>query len=240
MRRFYISKGMFKGEHILYDGDEEFRVYNPDVTLHIWYDENLEDKDIKENEFVRLNDGYITKILKIYKLGKNTWIYKICSGVLMSRKNKSGKLTRVPYYGAYAHSRRYRINGMRSTYKSLEKKIFGKYVAAGMNPKAAYKLAFRSNCRDNSILEQLIWSKTVWRTIMTEIKDFRIKMRTEITQEIAIKYIKEFIDNVEKGSKIHLESIKPMLELLGYIEEHKNKLNAIEIPYEEVELPKLE
>jgi len=229
MRIFYIPSGKYQGEHPIYEGIKEFQKEIPDTEYKQWGRET-DPYDIKAGDYVESYDGYISKLLAKRQLinkksGQITYIFRMCNGSFMTYQRKNGTHHWQKWYAQFttndldsASTYRRRDVGEAFTAKKMK---FGRLVAMSVEPYRAYVQAGfpyepRLGLLKNKIRD-LMMDEGVINEVNRQLTPYVDKLREdpEFSDESMIGYVKEFMANVRKGSQAHLNSIVPLLTLLG-------------------------
>lgn len=235
LREFYIDRGKYKGTYPIYEPDEFKKLY-PYIKYKRWgREEDL--MDIQSGDWIEANDGYITQCLNVVHYVKGNSIF--CRFSMCTVANYHNPVNGKSYWGKFlaqpssidpnSLSGRPALNdrGLRS---STMKLAFAKLLASGMNFLDAYNAVickdkvFRYNSLKYTAINRIIklmGDPIVVKAIQEHKKGYinRLKNDKAFSDENMIKLIKDFMENVRKGSIVHLESIIPLLKLAGKIDE---------------------
>lgn len=228
MRYFYIQSGKYKGEYPIYEGEKEFKKENPDLDYKRWGREEHPSL-IEIGDFVEAMDGYIVECLNRYILGGNNYAFRFpmatCSCVL----KKKGGIRWYNFYAQFAVPNKNSLSGknygsMRGEGFTRRKMLFGQLVGAGLNVFDAYKQAgypfTLTPDRQVNKIRELLMDKEVQKYMVRQSGQEmleRIRNDEEFKEEVIIKYVKDFMNSVKKGSQLHLDSIPSLFILLGIV-----------------------
>lgn len=256
MRIYTILNGKFSGEYHIYENEEEFLKYHPNLTYKIWG----KNTDIAVGEYVRLLDGYICLCLNVYELKsyKNkylkTFFFTFPTGSSYLRINREG-IPKFQNMHAWYTTDKNNVAVQKKTYDKPKMKFL--IEALRSNPTLTILQAVDALGFDNKgnaiylnkykFINEAVMNKDVQIALDERYNSFKTKLLNddEFSDESLLEFIKDFKRHVRKGSMAHLQSIIPMLELADKIKkenpnEKYNKINdSTEIPYEEVLPPQI-
>lgn len=252
MRTFTIlGDTSLSGEYTIYDSEKEYYEHEQG-KIKIWG----KDEDLVVGDWVRALDGYIVQLLKVKRLAREhdeLIKYTFANGTFTRYKYKDKPYKWQNFYGQYTVKRD--LQGVSSRKVTLTRSKKTILIDILKNNKdisliEAVKLAGISFKNSNekiffNKLGKLLMDKEINAIISERSKNFLTKLQTDefFSDENIVKYIKEFMVHVRKGSLVHLNSIMPLLELLGKIEPKDDarlkKTKAIDTPYEEVPPPQI-
>ncbi len=244
MREFIIHRGKYSGKYKIYDNEGEYYKYNSRKCKN-WIEDDPEKFEV--GEYITVNDGVVLPLLNITKLKtkENTikgYLYKFPNGMASVYKRKDGTYYRSKFYGNFTNVDTYSFSKKTPTQRNItkdsNKELFTKLIATGTSimksAKIAYPKLFKysSTSSIKSKIITLLNDEEVIEMIKDNYNKFMEKLNQdpELSDEMLIQYVKEFIYNVRKGSQTHLNSIIPLLKLLGKIDPdfNINKKNNIE------------
>jgi hypothetical protein len=260
LREFYIQSGIYQGHHNIFDTVDEFKKIMPDTPYYRWgREENI--YVIKPNVWVESLDGYIVQCLsvKMYNSsvkGKKDGETLMCRfpmvTVRVTRKN-SGKTYWQKLYAQFTPSNQYTMSGTNKNGKRVKymESLFASLVGSGVSPYNAFiQAGFRYTPSHNSLKNKiagLLMKEEIQQQIQKSLQPYieKIKSDPEFSDENMVEYVKDFMRHVKKGSQTHLNSLIPLLKLLGKLPQDfdgsntktKMKRDAQEVPYEDVPPP---
>lgn len=260
MREFYLQYGIYQGHHNIFDSVEEFKKMMPDTEYYRWGRED-DMYVIKPHVWVEALDGYIAQCLSVREYdstvsgkvyGKSIMV-RFPMGTFRITRNRSGKTYWQKFYAQFAPANHYTLDGSNQggTKIKYKKGQFAALVGAGVNPYAAYIQAgmpfLQSTNKLKARITNLLMEEEIQKQIQKSIQPYveKIKDDPEFSDENMIEYVKSFMSHVRKGSQTHLNSIIPLLKLLGKLPQDfdgsnnksKSKRDAQEVSYEDVPPP---
>lgn len=251
MREFVIDKGKYSGKYKIYDNENEYYQYNERKCKH-WLEDNPEEFEV--GEYVVVNDGVVLPILNITKVKTKEkkfkgYLIKFPNGMASIYKRIDGTYYRSKFYGNFTNVDTFSFSrktpNQRITTRKHNKQLFANLIASGTPITQAAKLAFPKVFKYSSFptikskIINILNDEEVIDMIKDNYNQFIEKLNSdpELSDEMLIEYIKEFIRNVRKGSQTHLNSIIPLLKLLNKIDP-EFKVNSTkkieEIDYTEI------
>lgn len=253
MRIFTVyGISMYAGEYNIYEGETEFNKLMPGVPVKIW----AKDWDIQTGDYVRADDGYIVKCLKRSEMktpGSGICLlFKFPQGTFYHRRYNNGGEKIARFYAQFTVAHKNSVNGGQSTRRektkgSFNRERFAAMLIAGVSPYEAFKMTYDKMPVSNTIVKkkilELYMSEEVQTALREKYSPFLDKLQTdpEFSDEMMVKYIKNFMVHVKQGSLVHLQSIIPLLRLMGKLPEEeipgKKLTKANGIPYEEIPPP---
>jgi len=252
MRTFTIfGNTALSGEYTIYDTEKEFREHE-EGDFKIW----SKDEELIAGDWVRALDGYIVQLLKVYEIKRERdqlVKYTFCNGTFTRYKYKEKPYKWQLFYGQYTVKRDLTgINGRKVTLTRDKKTILIELLKSNpdINILDAIKLSGISFKNSNEKIffnkvGKLLMDKEISAVIAERNKQFLDKLQKDnfFSDENLVNYIKDFMKHVRRGSLVHLNSIMPLLELLQKVEPKEvikiKKINAPEVPYEEVKPPQI-
>ena len=256
MREFHILQGRFEGDYPIYEGIEEFHKYRPDLPYRKWgRDQNP--SEWKIGDWVEALDGYIVQILSIRIWGKSpeypTYAIRFPMGTFPAYRTKANNKWKYrKFFAQFTVEDPNSLSGKqfqnRTKLTKEKEDKFAKLIVAGIPPVQAYGQAgYRMTNRSRLFYQigRLLMSEEVGALIKKERDEYleKIKADEAFNDENMIKYVKDFMTHVRRGSKVHLDSIIPLLQLLGKLPQDEFKSNKYrsrdvdEVPYELVTPP---
>ena len=211
---FKEIKGKF---HYLYDSLEEFRANYPDSEPERGWREGI------EGEWVFTDDKCVCQVLKVYYLKdadgikSNKVVRTVCGSFVASRKN-----TQMLGENGVAENI-YRFSGKNRNNKLPNKRIFARYVAAGVGVAQAYSMTYPRAESKNYIktaAQHLLRQENVQNMVTEEIKS--ILASEGVTPEYIIQRYKDIADLAERdGDK--LRSLDSLAKISGLFNTEKKK-----------------
>ena len=253
MREFHILVGMYQGDYPIYEGIEEFHKYHPDKPFRLWgRDQNP--FDFKIGDWVEALDGYIIQLLYTKKMNhaRGCYAMRFPMGTFTSFLLVSGVWKYSKLYAQFTAGDLNSLSGKsyqnRTKLQSWKKEKFAKLVAMGIQPHTAYIQAdypWRSKYNIMAKIGALLMDEEVVDIVKQNNMMYLDKIKEDETfsDENMVEYVKDFMKHVRRGSQVHLNSIVPLLQLLGKLPDHiqigntKKKVDAQEVPYESVPPP---
>lgn len=233
MRIFYQNRGKYQGEHTLYESRKEFQKHMPGINWHKWGREEVD--TIQTGDWVESTDGYIVQCLMTKPLKFRTVIHRFPMGTFYTYVKKDGALKWVRFYAQFTMPGLNRVGGGCNPVDMSKKTKFGTLIAAGVPPVEAYVQAGFPYIPSTNLLKSKITRLLLDKDVSLMIKDKyqtymdKIQKEEAFSDENMVKYIKEFMASVRKGSMVHLQSIIPLLELTGKIEPKEPRRSQKEI-----------
>jgi len=253
MRIFRVPAGNYAGQYKIYESREEFKRAVPDGIALLWGECSLE--EIKDNSWIEALDGYILQVLRVSINTKGKAI-RVCNGsfVVSTHIKKDGSLSTYwqKFYGMVSKTDPYSYSGITvsQAFRGTKMKemviTFARLVANRVVPIIAYSQAGFSHSKKSTIrfkAAELLLKEEVMHEIQKQQKDFASKMAEDdrFSTEKVLAFVADFMKHVEKGSRLHLESLVPVLTLLGYVEKEvkptRKNLKAEEVQFNEVQPP---
>lgn len=213
MRQFTIRKGVYAGEHIIYDSIEEARsegkkVYSP------WYTD-----DVEPGDWCVSDDGYVLQLLKRDKLinkrhksGQYTDYFRFCNGTFYVYYAKGGKRSIKNFYGVASANHKSSLGNTSALgkYMTLKKKHFVTLVAQGFDPYHAYVRAYKVNgASKNNIwiqVNKLLSDPVVKTELMEQLKPVIFKLEKQIQKETGAETLQDWL--VDELTKLLAKSTK--------------------------------
>lgn len=190
-----------KKEHILYDNEKEFRLYNQS-PIKYW-------KDGEEGDWIRSDDGKVCQVLKDGEMSNSRYIRCLMGTYVMSQTMKGD-----PPKNIYSMARDEWCLDRRMEREEPNSRewIFGKYVASGMDVTDAYIKAFKTNSREYAGLwaKRLLKTKRVQNIVSNEISKAMDDLG--ITDDYLLIATKEVIDGGDKDSD-KVRAIRMLMEI---------------------------
>lgn len=259
MSRIYTIRGKskFAGEYIIYEGETEFNKLMPGVPVKVWG----KDWNIESGDYVRADDGYIIKCLKRSEIKTaNTGIcilFKFPQGTFYLRRYTSGKERVARFCAQFTVNHRSNISGNKSTGLERTEKDNGTYnktrfiglLLSGVPITVAYKQTWGFYPISPTALKkkviEVMSDPEVQLAMREQYLPFieKFKSDPDFNDEAMVTYVKDFMRHVRKGSMVHLQSIIPLLRLMGKLpgEEKNAKLTkANQVGFEEIPPPRIE
>ena len=213
MRQFTIRKGVYAGEHIIYDSIEEARsegkrVYSP------WYT-----NDVEPGDWCVSDDGYVLQLLKRDKLvnkrhksGQYTDYFRFCNGTFYVYYAKGGKRSIKNFYGVASANHKSSLGNTSALgkYMTLKKKHFVTLVSQGFDPYHAYVRAYKVNgASKNNIwiqVNKLLSDPVVKTELMEQLKPVIFKLEKQIQKETGAETLQDWL--VDELTKLLAKSNK--------------------------------
>lgn len=227
MREFYLRPGTkYAGIHNVYEGYEEFRKHEPVAKLHKWARDDVRQAQI--GDWVEAEDGLIVQLLQKYQVPKNpepdrpvVTAFRFPMGTFGARQRKDGTTKYPQFYAQFVKADKGTMaNSSRSTRSRDYNKVkFAALISAGMDARKAIRIAF-PECR--GFLTQHQIETKILRLLMDEVvrgelsehaKEFKDEAQKLIPLERLLDEIKEYFDNVKKGTAEHKKAIEFGMEM---------------------------
>lgn len=254
MRTFYIQYGNYQGNHEVYESVKEFRESYPDVKLYQWGREK-DWEGIQVGHWIEALDGFVTRVLNV-TFGKHykhllCKFVKVPMGTFTIKVNMDGNYKWQNLYAGISqietNSPGLRTRGRKTKVRKLE---FARLLSMGISPYNAYIQAGFPYQTSHNILHSkikgLLMDEDIKEEVSKAMQPYIEKIRTDeaFSDKNMVAYVKDFMLHVRKGSQTHLNSIIPLLTLLGKLPEGlelgntKTKKEKIQdVHYEEVVPP---
>jgi len=234
MRIFTIPAGIFAGEYNIYESREEFEKLMPGVSYRRWG--KGEATDIKEKDWIEAYDGYILQVIRIKNVSKGKIVVRFpnVSMIIYPRLGKTAYWQR--FYGFSTAKDPYSLGGQMAHatrgYKNTERELtFARLIVNGVEAEKAYIQAgfnkvVKSRARFRAT--ELLLKEIVMNEIQTLNKGYLevLKEDPAFSDEAMSQYVKDFMRHVRKGSQTHLNSIFPLLTLLGKLPKELQKTSG--------------
>ena len=246
-RRWY---GKYKGEYKIYENPVEWKNSEDSEGRNIYKWGEFDVRELKTGDWIEALDGYVIQVLKVTPIGTGSqirWWITFPNGTSIVYWVESKKRWHWYRYFAQFTTGDYTkmTGGSRVTngytyfrdftLDDTKRKQFGMMVARFVPPYVAYKEIY-GKTRDLTLatmtkeILKLMCDEIVKDEVDKVTKTFLKKLREDddplLSDEGMTNYIKDFMRFVRKGSKTHLESIEPMLKLLGKLPEEYNTIKA--------------
>ena len=216
-------------KHYLYDNEAEFRVSHTDIAIrHSW-------RHGEEGEWVYTDDEFVCQILRKSKLksetGKNTpYVRTVCGTYISTRMNRN----MLGENGVAENI--YSMSGTNRSKKDYKKRgcnsrelIFARYVAGGVSPTEAYKLAFPDAKAENYIKKQtdsLLKTESVQKMVKQEIRE--ILDEEGVTNNWLIERYKTIADMSESDTP-KLRALDSLAKISGLFDTDETKSEQVTI-----------
>ena len=251
MRYFHLL-GQFNGEHPIYESREEFAKDFPDTKPYKW---NRDEKwaELYAGDWIEATDGYIIQCLRVHDYNGNRMV-RVPMGTFRLSMNPKAKV-KPKLYAQFANQDLYSLSGKpphrRNASIKPRKVQFAHFINLGFTPIEAYKKAnggdfLRNSTSVNFQIIDWLTDEAVMEIIKADSDtNFleRIQQDEELSDDVLTEYVKDFMRHVRKGSQTHLNSIGPLLVLLGKTPAAMNPnggkkvKEATEVPYNSVPPP---
>ena len=214
-----MYKRTIKGEqYVLYKNEKEFYEHNPEKKIHHNW------RTAKDGDWVKSDDGKVTVVIKRGHIDKhnkngNEYIRTLLGMVNCERTKYIGgepikdiwRFCKVSWYEKT-------LNGG----LSIKKRMFAKYVAAGIEPLIAYKKAYPQSSSDDYVKQRtqlLIKNKKVKQLIDKEIEI--LLSDTGITKSYLLEQTKEIVEKQEAKDSDKLRAIETLMKISGLLNTEK-------------------
>ena len=214
-----MYKRTIKGaQYVLYKNEEEFYKHNPEKKLHKNW------RTAQTGDWVKSDDGKVTVVIKrgyIDKHNKNGNEYiRTLLGMVNCERSKffGGKpIKDIWRFGKVSWYEKTLNGGL-----SIKKRMFAKYVAAGIEPIIAYKKAYPQSSSDDYVKQRtklLIRNEKVKQLIDKEIE--MLLSDTGITKSYLLEQTKEIVEKQEAKDSDKLRAIETLMKISGLLNTEK-------------------
>lgn len=216
-----VSRKIKNVIHMIYENEEEFRKYLPDVK----FTKNWREGD--EGSWVRTDDGQICQVLKRGKLKKGSAKYThsyIRTAIGTFLCDGKTKMEGEPRENMYSFG----VNGI-SPYQHYKNKkeltakefLFAKYVAKGDGIAEAFMKAFPTNQKEYAEYKGKILVNTdrVKKVIREEVD--KVLNDAEITPLYLLEQMKAIVDKDESQDKDKIQALKTLMQISGMMDTEK-------------------
>jgi len=221
-RTITLSKGLYEGEHKLYWNPYICRIYQPDVKIYKWgQDEVL---DAMAGDWVETYDGTCFQILhkRIYKDKKRNRqfvFYRFPIATVYAWQTLKGYKYRQ-LFGNFMSMSRGNMKSNTIAGSSNQKIRFATYLVSGLNPLKAYRLAFNNFATLpvttlHRRVNQMITDEIVKKELFEQLEPLVDRLNNEFSDERLVEELKQLLDRSRKGSDSHRENIKFIMALLN-------------------------
>lgn len=226
MRKFTIRKGVYAGDHIIYDSIEEAQRAGK-APKSPWYT-----NDVEPGDWCVSDDGYVLRCLKRDKLvnkrhksGQYTDYFRFCNGTFYVYYAKGGKRSIKNFYGVASANHKSSLGNTSSLgkYMTLKKKHFVTLVSQGFDPYHAYVRAYKvSGASKNNIWVQvnnLLNDPVVKAGLMEELKPVIFKLEKSIQKETGANSLQDWLVDeltklLAKSNKISVKDRRDNIRLI--------------------------
>lgn len=258
MRIFRVMAGAFEGEYPIYESREEFKEKLPDVEVLKWNDCDF--TRIEKGVWIEALDGYILQALRVTPNTKGGMAVRVCNGSFTIARHfvkSKGEWNTYwqKFYGMLARTDPYSYSGIMpqealrgERYKEMTL-TFARLIVNGVEPMYAYRQAGFKSSKELSTrfkATELLLREDVMNEIAKHKESFIQSFNEDerFSDETMKDYVGEFMRHVRKGSQTHLNSIFPLLTLLGKLPKELQKIdgktktkNIVEAEYNEIPPP---
>jgi len=257
--RYFKLNGQYEGDWEIFDSREEFIEKKGNLPTFMWERESWKRcMEFETGMWIEASDGYIVPSLRKFYSEKKPlqMMIRVPMGTFFVYVKKNGTLGWQKLYAQYAQQDLYSLSHKQAIHRdphiNKKKVLFASLINQGLTPHVALRAAGAITNENNktSINIQLMDWLTDEKVIQMIVKNntFIDKIRNdeEFSDEVMIKYVKEYMNNVRLGSKNHLDSIPILLTLLGKtpvnVISTNNKFegNISEASYNDIKPPLLE
>ncbi len=206
---------------MIYESEEEFRQYHPDIKLTKNWREGT------EGCWVKTDDGQVCQVLKRGTLKKNQSVGKyfyVRTAIGSFVCNDKTKMEGEPRENMYSFG----MHGI-SPYQHFKNKknltakefLFAKYVAKGEGIAEAFMKAFPTNEREYAEYKGKILVNTdrVKKVIREEVD--KVLNDAEITPLYLLEQMKAIVDKDESQDKDKIQAIKTLMQISGMMDTEK-------------------
>lgn len=248
MRTFTIrdERSPHRGEHCVYDSQEEFEQRNSGKEWKKWG--GRDPADYKVGEWIRSDDGYIIQILAI-RLASNklpVYFFRVPMGtfaVYWTKRNEKWNYRQI--LAQFTPACKNSISGRPRTNRSIQvhKIKFATLLVCGVRPMVAARMAFPREMFALTTKHQALTKVAKFMedsVVRDEIKTQLSKFNEDIIDKFGDKRLLEELDELltmsKKGSDAHRGNIQFIMELRGLYEKKEGKkINKLrETSYTEV------
>ncbi|MCL6099801.1 MAG: hypothetical protein M1391_14640 [Bacteroidetes bacterium] len=232
MRIFTVRKGLFMGEHTIYDSPSEFYTEHPsDFILKKWSDTAIE-----KNDWVIADDGYVIQCLGKRKFN-NKWnyptaAYRFCIGTFTHYHGKSG----IKVHCMYAAVTQIKDRSSIGEYKGQDK-LFILYVKSGFSLYEAYHKAFNRYPTQHQLDKVINKNRGALMDALTQMQNnICTRVQKNNGQTVAEIFENKIVDMILAVPQLPLKEARETIKFVSAILEPKKKDNK---PSGEVEQPPL-
>jgi hypothetical protein len=206
-------------DHYLYDNEEEFKAFHPEIPLrHYW-------RDGEEGEWVKTDDDFICQILRKMKIGNKDCVRTVCGTFDISNKYKMLGDDGIP-------ESIYSFSGKKVDFSknpSGGQFLFAQYIAQGLDALDAYKKAYPRAKDENGMRKrtnQLLKTEHVQTMIKEEIQ--KVLDGEGVTTEWLIGRYKTIADIADKDSD-KLRSLESLTKIAGLFDTNEKKTEQLTV-----------
>ena len=214
-----MYKRTIKGEqYVLYKDEEEFYRHNPEKKIHNNW------RTAQTGDWIKSDDGKVTIVIKRDYVDKSNKESDEYIRTLLGMVN----CERTKFFGGEPISDIWRF-GKVSWYEktlngglSMKKRMFAKYVAAGIEPLIAYKKAYPQSSSDDYVKQRtqlLIRNEKVKQLIDKEIEI--LLSDTGITKSYLLEQTKEIVEKQEAKDSDKLRALETLMKISGLLNTEK-------------------
>ena len=212
-------------KHYLYESNEEFNVFCPDLDVVTTWRNGL------EGEWVYTDDMFICQVLKRAYLSHpgyktpRTLIRTVCGSYIVEQRTHTMLGDNGVAENIYAFSGNYDALYSRSKDRKLNNRefLFARYVAAGENTLKAYKKAY-PKAKDKDYIKKksnsLLQKEEIRTMVKEEIK--KILQEEGVTPEWIIAKYKDIADISDRDSD-RLRSLESLAKISGLFDTEKKQ-----------------
>ena len=216
-------------KHYLYDDKLEFMISHSDIPLrHNW-------RHGEEGEWVFTDDGFVCQILKKSKIKKEngksiSCVRTVCGTFIPTDMKKEMLGDNGVAENIYTFSgKNIGKEDFNKRGRNSKRLLFARYVACGINPVEAYKVAYPDAKNDKYIkdrTESLLKTETIDKMVKKEILEILVK--NEATPEYIVERYKTIADSAARDSD-KLGAIRDLAKMAGLFNTEDKKSEQITV-----------
>ena len=264
MRIFTVRRGLYKGEHIIYDNPGEANAHGiMDIKIP-WHHAK-----VGAGDWVVSDDGYVVQCLRRYPLtnprhksGQWTDVFQFPQGLFTVYHGKGNKLTIKNFYAQLSYSNRTSLGSETSSlgkFLTIRKKEFVTLMGLGYDAYSSYVKAFNIKNRNLGYItiqvNRLLSDERVQDALMDALRPFMEKVEKKIStlskgeysdiEQLAVDRTADLLLSTPKSIKDKALVLKLTFDLFGKIKglidvtEKKNTKEIQEAQFEMVAPPSL-
>lgn len=225
MREYLLREGTkYAGVHTIYDTIEEFHRLMPVAVVWKWAIDDLINK-AEIGDWIQAEDGYITQLLNRYPIKTKdkpvaVHAFRFAMGTFGVRIRVDGTARYPQFYAQFTTADKGSMGGKCRALRSQDfnKIRFAMMVLAGMDPRKAYRAAFKNytfltiNQIDHKIM-RLFMDEVVRNEIKQSVIAFKDDIKKKIPMSKVIDKIISHFDDVKAGSGEEQKAIEFMMEI---------------------------